>query len=195
MGTLSSYAHALMVIHFLLVRPDPVLVCVQHPELVAACAPHELYEHRWEGYHARFCRSVAKARAWGRLDEGRPLPPVSTLLGEYFHYWTHCFDTARHTATVRHRDEPSFPSGIGALLMPKTVWGARARLWRISIEDPFECHDAVHGLRRGGVGHDLGSVLAKSLSLERCVLFCPFLIIFSTVDTINRLHKHKRAHL
>lgn len=148
-GSLSSYGHALMVIHFLMIVQPPVLCDLTHSDLLASCSPEDILDTNVDGVPVRFCQSPAAATRLRSSRYAANDASLSLLLRGYFNYWNCRFDFAMSTATVRKRN---------SYTLSKTVWGTKAQMWRLSIEDPFETHDCGAAIRSG---HDLGDVISR----------------------------------
>ena len=148
-GTLSSYAHMLLVIFFLMTRHRssssartrdgsqalrPLLPNLQDPALLTG--PNTT-SGTCDGLDISFCRDVDRARQFlqqqqlqqqqqGREPEAEP--HIADLVVEYFAFLSWLFDRPAGLVVCIRR---------GCFLEKRKCWND-ARLWRISIEDPFE---------------------------------------------------------
>uniref|UniRef100_A0A7S4QEU5 PAP-associated domain-containing protein n=1 Tax=Ditylum brightwellii TaxID=49249 RepID=A0A7S4QEU5_9STRA len=137
---LSSYAWMNLVIFYL--QCIDFVPNLQSGELMSAHdfkPDPENHLHKVNGLKTAFLSSddIQNKGVWVQPEELRTIP-VTVLLCGFFHFYAHDFPQSMVSVSIR----------LGRCALLKTVF-VRSRMWRLSIEDPFEIHNSH-------CPHDLG---------------------------------------
>lgn len=138
-GTPASYTHMVLVLFFLTTRPEGRIL----PNLQMLARETGAEPFMVEGIDTSFCEDVEFARQ--SFEYPSPPPSIAKLLLEYFE-WLHWLVNRAEGITVSLRE--------GKLLRNKHEIWSSTKLWRLSVEDPFEHHDSI-------LPHDLGQVVSQ----------------------------------